>query len=94
MSLKPLSICGRPREVVRCRIGRGEGIFNMAASNGTIVMGAVQLCPKCGIPMSVSDVIPTMPTAGLDEDEVVYRCHHCGAEVIRIFERHRSASGG
>lgn len=68
------------------------GAFKMATSNRA--MGAVELCPKCQIPMNVSDVIPTMPTTGLDEDEVVYRCHHCGAEVIRIFERHRAASAG
>jgi len=54
-SLKLLSICAGPLEVVRCRIGS---------------------------------------TTGLDEDEVVYRCHHCGAEVVRIFELHRSASEG
>jgi hypothetical protein len=56
----------------------------------TIPPGEVQLCPKCRIPMSVTDVIPTMPTTGLDEDELVYRCHRCGAEVKRIMERHRS----
>jgi hypothetical protein len=39
----------------------------------TIPPGEVQLCPKCRIPMSVTDVIPTMPTTGLDEDELVYR---------------------
>jgi hypothetical protein len=34
------------------------------------------------------------PPCAQYEDEVMYRCHHCGAEVIRIFERHRSASEG
>ena len=61
----------------------------MATANETMAMGAVQLCPKCRIPMSVSDVIPTMPTTGFDEDEVVYRCHQCGEEVKRVIERHR-----
>ncbi len=59
----------------------------MTAEPRTMSAGEVQLCPKCRIPMSVSDVIPTMPTTGLDEDEVVYRCHRCGAEVKRILER-------
>ena len=62
----------------------------MSPEPRTVPAGAVQLCPKCRIPMSVSDVIPTMPTTGLDEDEVVYRCHQCGAEVKRVIERHRS----
>jgi len=62
----------------------------MTAEPRTMSAGEVQLCPKCRIPMSVSDVTPTMPTTGLDEDEVVYRCHRCGAEVQRILERHRS----
>jgi hypothetical protein len=39
--------------------------------------------------MSVSDVIPTMPTTGFDEDEVVYWCRSCGTEVKRVFERQR-----
>jgi Zn finger protein HypA/HybF involved in hydrogenase expression len=49
----------------------------------------VQLCPKCRDPMSVSDVIPTMPTTGFDEDEVVYWCRSCGTEVKRVLERQR-----
>jgi hypothetical protein len=48
------------------------------------------LCPKCKKPMSVSDVMPTMPTTGLDQDEVVYKCRKCGAEVKRILDRHRA----
>jgi len=48
-----------------------------------------QLCPKCRDSMSVSDVIPTMPTTGFDEDEVVYWCRSCGTEVKRVFERQR-----
>ncbi len=59
-------------------------------TNTKIPPGEVQLCTKCRIPMSVSDVFPTMPTTGLDEDELVYRCHRCGAEVKRTMERHRS----
>jgi RNase P subunit RPR2 len=62
----------------------------MTAETRTISAGETQLCPKCRTPMAVSDVIPTMPTTGLDEDELVYRCHGCGAEVKRVVERHRS----
>ncbi len=29
MSLKPLSICAQPLEVVRCRIEKGTGAFNV-----------------------------------------------------------------
>ena len=45
-------------------------------------------CPKCCVPMSVFEVIPTMPTTGLDEDELVYRCHRCGSQVRRRNARH------
>jgi len=51
----------------------------MTAEPRTMSAGEVQLCPKCRIPMSVSDVTATMPTTGLDEGAVVYRCHRCGA---------------
>jgi hypothetical protein len=47
------------------------------------------LCPKCRDRMSVSDVIPLMPTTGFDEDEVVYRCLSCGTEMKRVIERQR-----
>ncbi len=69
----------------------GREITIMTQETSTkIPPGEVQLCTKCRIPMSVSDVFPTMPTTGLDEDELVYRCHRCGAEVKRTMERHRS----
>ena len=61
----------------------------MSTESRTIQAGHVQLCPKCQMPMSVTDVIPTMPTTGLDEDELVYRCYRCGTEVKRLMERHR-----
>ena len=48
------------------------------------------LCPKCKKAMSVSDVIPTMPTTGMDQDEVVYKCRKCGAEVKQILDRRRT----
>jgi hypothetical protein len=60
----------------------------ISESRGTMA-GENQLCPKCRIPMSVSDVIPLMPTTGLDGDELVYRCPRCRAEVKRVMERHR-----
>ncbi len=44
----------------------GCGITIMTQERNTkIPPGEVQLCPKCQIPMSVSDVFPTMPTTGL-----------------------------
>ena len=46
-------------------------------------------CPNCE-PLSVSDVVPTMPTTGFDQDEVVWRCSKCGAEVKQILDRQRS----
>jgi uncharacterized protein with PIN domain len=47
-------------------------------------------CPKCKNPMSASDVIPTMPTTGFDQDEVVYKCKECGVEVKRVIDRQRT----
>jgi uncharacterized protein with PIN domain len=47
------------------------------------------LCPQCNDPMSVSDVIPTMPTTGFDDDEVVWRCGKCGTEVKETVNRQR-----
>jgi hypothetical protein len=38
----------------------------------------------------VSDVIPTMPITGFDEDEVVWKCGECGTEVKRVLDRQRS----
>ncbi len=58
----------------RRNVGRGITIMTQE-TNTKIPPGEVQLCTKCRIPMSVSDVFPTMPTTGLDEDELVYRCH-------------------
>jgi uncharacterized protein with PIN domain len=49
----------------------------------------VQLCPKCHVEMHVSDVIPTMHTTGLDQDELLYRCPECGTEVTEILHRER-----
>ena len=66
-----------------------EIAFMSAEAKTTRSADPVQLCPKCRIPMSVSDVIPTMPTTGFDEDEVVYRCHQCGAQVKQVIERRR-----
>ena len=54
----------------------------------------VDVCPKCGERMSVSDVIPTMHTTGFDEDELVYRCHRCGAKARRAMERRRTRPRG
>jgi ribosomal protein L37AE/L43A len=48
------------------------------------------LCPRCNQPMSVSDVIPTMPTTGFDQDEVVWKCAKCGTEVKQPVDRQRS----
>lgn len=48
------------------------------------------LCHTCNEPLRVSDVIPTMPTTGSDQDEVVWKCKNCGAEVKQIFDRRRS----
>jgi len=50
------------------------------------------LCQKCKKPMSVSDVIPTMPATGFDQDEVVYKCKKCGAEVKQMLDRQRTES--
>jgi RNase P subunit RPR2 len=47
----------------------------------------VPFCPHCDQPLSVSDVIPTMP---IDEDEVVWKCGECGTEVKRVLDRQRS----
>lgn len=60
-----------------------------AEPRDTVARGT-QLCPRCEIPMIVSEVIPLMPTTGLNEDELVYRCRRCGVEVKRIMERHRA----
>jgi len=49
-------------------------------------------CPICKQPMSVSNVIPTMPTTGFDQDEVVYKCQKCGVELKRTFDRQRTES--
>jgi len=54
----------------------------------------VDICPKCGERMSVSDVIPTVHTTGFDGDELIYRCHRCGAEARRNAERRRSRPRG
>jgi hypothetical protein len=62
----------------------------MSAETRTMSAGETQLCPKCRTPMSISDVIPTAPTTGINEDELVYRCRRCGAEVKRVLERHRT----
>src|SRR6266571_5489180 len=35
------------------------------------------------VPDTDERVLPTMPTTGLDEDELVYGCHRCGAELKR-----------
>ena len=48
------------------------------------------LCPHSKNAMSVSDVIPTMATTGLDQDEVIYECRKCGAEVKQILDRQRT----
>jgi uncharacterized protein with PIN domain len=48
-----------------------------------------QVCPKCHVEMRVSDVIPTMHTMGLDQDELVRRCPQCGIEVREILPRER-----
>jgi uncharacterized Zn finger protein len=61
----------------------------MSTGSRTIEAGEVQLCPKCHIEMSVSEVIPTRPTTGLDEDELVYRCQRCGTRVKRVMPRVR-----
>jgi hypothetical protein len=50
------------------------------------------LCPKCKKAMTVSDVMSMMPTTGLDQDEVVYKCRRCGAEKKQILDRHRAES--
>jgi RNase P subunit RPR2 len=50
----------------------------------------VPFCPHCDQPLSVSDVIPTMPITGFDEDEVVWKCGECGTEVKRVLDRQRS----
>ena len=47
-------------------------------------------CPTCKKPMSATDVTPTMPTTGFDQDEVVYKCRKCGVEVKRTFDRQRT----
>ncbi len=45
------------------------------------------LCPNCKNAMNVSDVIPTMATTGLGQDEVIYECRKRRAEVKQILDR-------
>jgi hypothetical protein len=40
--------------------------------------------------MSVLDVIPTMPTTGFDQDEVLYKCRKCGTQMKQSLDRQRS----
>ena len=48
------------------------------------------VCPKCNEPLRVSDVVPTMPITGVDQDEVVWKCNRCRAEVKQVFDRQRA----
>jgi hypothetical protein len=54
------------------------------------IFPAIPPCPTCHRPMSVLDVIPTMPTTGFDQDEVLYKCRKCGAQVKQRLDRQRS----
>jgi lysyl-tRNA synthetase class I len=63
--------------------------WRRAVSTEYKIFPETPLCPKCKKAMTVSDVMPTMPTTGLDQDEVVYKCR-CGAEAKRIVDRQRA----
>jgi len=43
-----------------------------------------EVCPKCREQMTVTQVMPTLTTAGLER--VTYKCTRCGSELERTFQ--------